>query len=163
MRGVVLPSIGSLIFFVIAPGTVAGYVPWRLSLWRLQSALLGWNGLRGFGVILIAGGVAALLDCFARFAIQGRGTPAPVMPTERVVVSGLYRYVQNPMYLAVVSAIVGQGLLLGNTDVLWYGAAVFVGFHLFVRLYEEPTLRRTHGADYDSYCRTVRRWWPRLR
>jgi Phospholipid methyltransferase len=104
-----------------------------------------------------------LLDSFARFALQGLGTPAPISPTRHLVVTGLYRHVRNPMYVSVVSLIVGQGLLFGNLRVLEYGFAVWLAFHLFVLLYEEPTLRSTFGAGYEAFCANVPRWIPRLR
>ena len=108
-------------------------------------------------------GLPVLLDSFARFAIQGLGTPAPIFPTRRLVVSGLYRYVRNPMYVAVVSLILGQGLFFGDLRVLEYGIAIWAAFHLFVLVYEEPTLRNTYGSEYDVFCANVHRWIPRLR
>jgi protein-S-isoprenylcysteine O-methyltransferase Ste14 len=155
--------LGSAIFLVIAPGTVAVLIPWRISRWQIASPLLGFVPFRVLGVLLICAGVPVLLDSFARFAIKGLGTPAPVAPPQHLVVSGLYRYVRNPMYVAVVSLIVGQGLLFGNVRVLEYGAAVFVLAHLFVLFYEEPTLRGKFGGEYDEYRKNVRRWWPRVR
>lgn len=125
--------------------------------------LLGWSALRVAGVILIVAGLPLLLDSFARFAIQGLGTPAPVAPPQHLVVTGLYRHVRNPMYVAVSSLVFGQGLLFGNVQVLQYGVAVVVGFHLFVLLYEEPVLREKFGSEYDGYCKNVRRWWPRAK
>jgi len=115
------------------------------------------------GVLLVIAGVAVLLDSFARFALTGLGTPAPVFPTRHLVVSGLYQYVRNPMYIAVVSVIIGQGLLFGNIRVLEYGALVWLGFHLFVLAYEEPVLRATFGTEYKGLCDHVPRWVPRLR
>jgi protein-S-isoprenylcysteine O-methyltransferase Ste14 len=155
--------LGSAVFFVIAPATIAGLVPWWLSGWRVQPALLGLPALRGFGVLLIAGGIAVLLECFARFALEGLGTPAPVLPTRHLVINGSYRHVRNPIYLAVVAVIAGQSLFLGNVTLLAYGALIWIGFHLFVLAYEEPTLRKTFGADYDVFCRHVPRWIPRVR
>lgn len=151
--------LGSLIFLLVAPGTVAGWIPFSITRWRLDAPLLGWAG-RIAGGALVAAGVLVLLDSFARFALVGRGTPAPVVPTERLVVSGLYRHVRNPMYLAVVSIILGQALLFGSTTLLWYGALVWLAFHLFVLLYEEPALRRRYGTQYDRYRAEVRRWRP---
>ena len=114
-------------------------------------------------MLLIATGLPVLLDSFARFALQGLGTPAPVAPPSRLVITGLYRYVRNPMYVAVVSLILGQGLFFGNVRLLEYAAAVWLGFHLFVLLYEEPTLRQSFGADYQQFCANVPRWIPRLK
>jgi protein-S-isoprenylcysteine O-methyltransferase Ste14 len=155
--------IGSAIFLVIAPGTIAGYIPWWICRWHVQGPLAGIFAFRILGVLLMAAGFPILLDSFARFAIQGFGTPAPVFPTRQLVVSGLYRYVRNPMYVAVVSLILGQGLFFGNIRVLEYGIVIWAAFHLFVLVYEEPTLRSTYGAEYDVFCANVHRWVPRLR
>ena len=108
-------------------------------------------------------GLPVLLDSFARFALRGLGTPAPIFPTHRLVVTGLFRYVRNPMYVAVVSLILGQGLFFGNVRVLAYGVAVWVAFYLFVLIYEEPTLRNTFGLEYEEFCANVPRWIPRVR
>ncbi len=137
-------------------------MPWWISGWRLQSAFLGLQFLRFVGGILITLGTAGLLDSFRRFAVEGLGTPAPVFPTRHLVVSGLYRYVRNPMYLAVVSVIVGQALLFGNAMLFEYAALVWLLFHFFVLLYEEPTLKATFGREYEVFCAEVPRWIPRL-
>lgn len=155
--------LGSAIFLVIAPGSLAGYVPWWISRWHVGAPLLGISSFRVAGVALIAAGLPVLLDSFARFAIIGLGTPAPIFPPLHLVVSGLFRYVRNPMYVAVASLIFGQGLLFGSVPVLEFGAGVCVGFHLFVLLYEEPTLRQSFAREYEEYCANVRRWIPRLR
>jgi protein-S-isoprenylcysteine O-methyltransferase Ste14 len=154
--------LGSGLFLVIVPGSVAVLVPWWISRWRLQTPLWGFGPIRVAGVLLIAAGLPVLLDSFARFALQGLGTPAPIFPTRHLVVTGLYRYVRNPMYVAVVSLIVGQGLLLGNLRVLGYGLVVWLACHGFVRLYEEPMLRSTFGAEYDAFRTNVPRWIPRF-
>jgi protein-S-isoprenylcysteine O-methyltransferase Ste14 len=151
---------GSLVFLVVAPGVVAGLVPWLLTGWDVQDT---WVGLRVVGVVLVVVGIACLLEAFARFVVEGLGTPAPVAPTEQLVVGGLYRYVRNPMYLAVGATIVGQAMLLGRAILLGY-AAVFAGaVWAFVHWYEEPVLARQFGADYQAYRRAVPGWWPRLR
>jgi len=103
-----------------------------------------------------------LLDAFVRFAVEGIGTPAPIYPTERLVASGPYRFARNPMYVALVAVIFGQALLLGNLQLIVYGAAVWLVSHIFVLAYEEPTLRRRYGAQFDAYCTYVPRWLPRL-
>lgn len=154
--------LGSALFLVIAPGTVSGLGPWWISRWRMQPPFLGFYGFRVVGAFLIALGLPVLLDSFARFALQGLGTPAPVAPPKNLVVTGLYRYVRNPMYVAVVSIVIGQGMLLGSIRILEYGAIVWLGFHLWVLAYEEPTLRATFGAQYDEFCANVGRWIPRL-
>jgi protein-S-isoprenylcysteine O-methyltransferase Ste14 len=158
----VLAIVGSALFLVIAPGFVAGLVPWWISRWRLQAPFFGTTLFRVAGGILITLGVIGLLDSVARFALQGVGTPAPVFPTRRLVVTGLYRHVRNPMYVAVVSTILGQGLLLANATLLEYGGLVWLLFHLFVLVYEEPTLKTSFGSEYKAFCTEVPRWIPRL-
>jgi len=114
--------LGSALFFVIAPLLLAGFVPWWITGWQFQPAFFGHELIRAVGVALIIAGVPALIDSFARFALQGIGTPAPIAPTQRLVVTGLYRYVRNPIYVAVVAVILGQALLFGDWRLLWYGA-----------------------------------------
>jgi len=154
--------LGTALFLAIAPGTVAGVIPWWISRWRIETPFAGWLPLRVIGGLLIAAGAAVLLDSFARFALQGLGTPAPVFPTRTLVVTGLYRYVRNPMYVAVLSLVVGQGLFFGSLALLGYAAALWFAFHLFVLAYEEPKLRATYGAEYDRFCARVPRWIPRF-
>jgi len=156
------PITGSVIFLFVAPGVVAGLMPWWISGWQVGPALAGIEPVRWIGVLLLVLGAVLLAETFARFALQGRGTPAPVYPTETLVVTGSYRFVRNPMYVAVVSLILGQGLLFGNLAVLAYGAAIWLIVHLFVVSYEEPTLARSFGAQYSRYKANVRRWIPRL-
>jgi protein-S-isoprenylcysteine O-methyltransferase Ste14 len=153
---------GSALFFAAAPGVVAGVVPWWLTGWRVRGALAHGAPVRVAGLILLVLGAGVLVQAFARFAIEGRGTPAPAAPTERLVVGGLYRYVRNPMYLAVVAAIAGQGLALGQPVLLAYGAAVWVTVASFARWYEEPALARQFGEEYEAYRRAVPAWRPRL-
>lgn len=155
--------LGSLLWLVVAPGTVTLYLPWALTRWRWGPPLFDGAASRGLGALLVALGLPVLLDAFARFALQGRGTPVPLLPTERLVVTGFYRRVRNPMYVAVTALIVGQGLLLGAPSVVVYGLVVWGVFHAFVLLYEEPTGRRSFGAEFTRYCAGVPRWVPRLR
>jgi protein-S-isoprenylcysteine O-methyltransferase Ste14 len=154
---------GSAVFFAIAPATVAGVVPWWLTGWRLRAPWPHWAPVRILGALLTVAGAVVVVQAFARFVVEGLGTPAPVAPTARLVVGGLYRYVRNPMYLAVTSAIVGQALLLWQPVLLGYAVLVALAFVLFVLGYEQPTLRRQFGAEYEAYCRAVPAWIPRLR
>jgi protein-S-isoprenylcysteine O-methyltransferase Ste14 len=153
-------AIGSLIFLAIAPGVVAGLGPWLLTGWRAHHYFLPAEVL---GVALIAAGLAFLLPAFVRFALEGIGTPAPIAPTQRLVVGGAYRYVRNPMYLAVGAIVVGQGLLFGQTILFVYALAFGVAVMAFVLGHEEPTLARRFGDEYDTYLREVPRWLPRRR
>jgi protein-S-isoprenylcysteine O-methyltransferase Ste14 len=149
---------GSVAFLVAAPGVAAGLVPYLLTRWSADG---WWPPVRVLGGVLIAAGLAALLHAFARFVVEGIGTPAPVAPPERLVVGGAYRYVRNPMYLAVSALIVGQALLLGQPVLLLYAAAFGAAVLAFVRGYEEPALARRFGAQYEAYRRAVPAWLPR--
>ena len=150
----------SFLFLILAPGTVAGLGPWWINGWRFHDAA---PALRGLGFLLIAGGLYLLLECFGRFALQGHGTPAPVAPPDRLVVTGPYRRVRNPMYVAVVTLILGQAAFFADLRLLPYAVVVWLGFHLFVLIYEEPTLRRAFPPDYAAFTAAVPRWRPRLR
>ena len=154
--------LGSALFFVVAPLMLAGLIPWAVTHWEFQAPFGGVELTRVAGIALIIAGVPGLLDSFARFAVQGLGTPAPIAPTQNLVVTGLYRHVRNPIYVAVVAIILGQAALFGNVPLFWYGAVLWLAFHLFVLAYEEPTLRETFGAEYENYRGNVPRWIPRL-
>ena len=161
MRSPVAPVLGSLLWLFLAPGSVAVLVPWMISDWQLQPPFFAFAVSRWLGCLLMFLGIPVLLEAFAKFALYGRGTPAPYMQTERLVITGSYRYVRNPMYVAIVSAVVGQALLLGQSVLLMYALVLCGGFHAFVVWYEEPSLRRRFGERYEAYCASVRRWWPR--
>jgi len=152
---------GSALFLVAAPGVVAGLAPFLLTdHYRLPLSMV--PGFVPVGWVLVAGAAVVLLHAFARFALEGFGTPAPVAPTERLVIGGIYRHVRNPMYVAVLSIILGQALLFSSWVVIAYGAIVGAAMVSFVRLYEEPTLARRYGAEYEAYRRAVPGWLPRL-
>jgi protein-S-isoprenylcysteine O-methyltransferase Ste14 len=154
---------GTALFFALAPGIVAGLVPWLLTGWETEEPLPSWAPLRVVGAVLIVAGTVVLVQAFVRFVDEGLGTPAPVAPTERLVVGGLYRYVRNPMYLAVAATIVGQALLLGQLVLLVYAAVFGAAVFAFVHWHEEPSLSRRFGAEYERYRRAVPGWWPRRR
>jgi protein-S-isoprenylcysteine O-methyltransferase Ste14 len=147
--------LGSTAFFFAAPCVVGGVVPWWISGW---AAPRFWPGL-----VLVVAGAYVVLRAFVRFVREGRGTPAPVAPTEELVVGGDYRYVRNPMYVGVVTAIVGQALTFLNPWILGYGVLAWAVMASFVRWYEEPALLRQYGAQYEAYRNTVPAWIPRLR
>lgn len=156
-------AVGSAVFFVLAPGTVVGLVPWWITNWEIREPLPYWAPARVVGASLIFAGAAVLIHAFARFVVEGLGTPAPVAPPEHLVVGGFYRYVRNPMYVAVLAIIVGQALALGQLILLAYAVAVWIAVASFVHFYEEPALSRRFGARYEAYRRAVPAWWPRLR
>ena len=151
----------SVLFTIFGgPGMVLVYLPYWITRFRIPAGQPLWRILIASGLILV--GLIPLLDSIRRFIYQGRGTLMPAVPTEHLVVTGLYRYVRNPMYVGVLSVLIGETVLLYSTAMVEYAATVVLGFELFVRLYEEPTLRRRYGAEYLRYCEQVRRWWPRL-
>ena len=153
-------ALGSFGFLLLAPGVVAGLIPWWLTGWDARPAPLA---LRVAGAALVIAGAAVLVHAFARFVFEGLGTPAPPAAPDRLVVGGLYRYVRNPMYLAVAATIVGQALLLARPGLLLYAAAFGAIVAAFVRWYEEPTLAARFGSSYERYRRAVPAWWPRRR
>jgi protein-S-isoprenylcysteine O-methyltransferase Ste14 len=157
-------ALGSAVFFLLAPGVVVGLIPWLLTGgWQARQPLPYWAPVRVLGGALLIAGVIALVGAFVRFVVEGFGTPAPVAAPEHLVIGGVYRYVRNPMYVAVLAAIVGQSLLLGRLGLLLYAGVTWVAVTAFVRFYEEPTLTRRFGAEYEAYRRAVPAWWPRLR
>jgi len=143
--------------FFGGPTLVAGVVPWLLTHWHADDQ--PW-ALKLLGVIVLAIGALLVLETTARFALQGRGTPAPWAPPERFVARGSYRFTRNPMYLGVLALILGQGLLLGRELLFVWAASAWLIFQLFLLLEEEPGLRRRFGAEYEDYCARVPRWLP---
>lgn len=153
-------AVRSLLWTILLPGLFAGFVPWRyLGLGQVQ---IDWRSPRHL-ISLAAIGIGAVLlgACIWEFARRGRGTLAPVDPPKTLVVQGLYRYVRNPMYLSVTILVLGEALLIGSLTLLAYWMVWFGAANFFVIGYEEPTLRRTFGPDYERYCATVGRWLPR--
>ena len=136
---------------------VAGIVPWLLTRWDADPQPLA---LRILGVALMLVGGALVVETTARFALQGRGTPAPWAPPERFVERGSYRFVRSPMYLGVILLILGQALLLGREILYAWAVVAWVIFELSLVTWEEPQLRRRFGESYDDYRRRVRRWLP---
>jgi protein-S-isoprenylcysteine O-methyltransferase Ste14 len=154
---------GSTVFFVVAPGIVAGLVPWLISGWDVRwarSALAIIAMAMGAALVVVA--VVVLTRAFVRFVTEGSGTPAPVAPTERLVIGGEYRFVRNPMYVAVIGAVLGQAMIFGSLPLLVYAAIVWAVMAAFVRWYEEPTLLESYGEEYQRYRKAVPAWVPRL-
>ena len=156
------PLLGSLLFVVVVPGTVAVLIPAAITRWTL-AAWGPWPLIVAVSVGLITAGAGVLLHAVWRFAVEGRGTPSPTAPTERLVISGAYRHTRNPMYVAVASLIGGQALLCPSLGIVLYLVVFGVAVAAFVRFYEEPTLRAAHGESYLRYQQAVPRWVPRLR
>jgi len=144
------------------PGVVAGYIPWRY--FGLEGARIDWSNLVDImGLASLGAGVLLLTVCIFEFARTGRGTLSPVDPPRHLVVRGLYRYVRNPMYLAVTLILLGEAAVLHSRDLVIYWACFFFAANLFVIGYEEPYLRSRFGISYEAYTRQVGRWIPKLR
>jgi protein-S-isoprenylcysteine O-methyltransferase Ste14 len=152
-------ALGSLVFFVVTPGVVAGAIPLWISGAVVRTPFPGYQAVQALGAALVAAGIVSLVAAFVR---EGHGTPAPIAPTSALVIGGQYRYVRNPMYVAVLAIIVGQATLFGSVATLVYATAVFALVHGFVLAYEEPTLLDTYGEAYRDYMAAVPRWIPRL-
>jgi protein-S-isoprenylcysteine O-methyltransferase Ste14 len=153
-------AIGSFIFTIGMPGVVAGLIPYLLTGgWHSNSPPLA---LQVVGAVLLVAGLAVLASTVIRFVVEGLGTPFPGAPTQNLVVGGLYRYVRNPMYLAVIAVILGQAGILGSLTLALYAGLVWIVVASFVYLYEEPTLANAYGAQYARYRAAVRGWVPRL-
>ena len=152
----------SVFFTFLLPGTVTMLIPY----WLISSRgarVLSIHPVRYLGLPLIVIGAAGLLWCIWEFFSEGRGTLAPIDPPKYLVVRGLYRYVRNPMYLAVVTILFGEAVFFVSTPVLIEAGVFIVLANLFVMGYEEPTLRRQFGDSYERYSQTVGRWIPRYR
>ncbi len=148
----------TLIFTVVVPGIVTIYVPrWLLSTEQFQ---LSFDlGLAHYlGLVLITLGAAIYGWCAGDFTFTGKGTPAPIDPPKELVVRGLYRYTRNPMYVGVLTVLLGEVLWFGSRRLLGYTAAIALLFHLFITLYEEPVLQRGFGDAYQRYRTAVPRW-----
>lgn len=150
---------GTVLFFFIAPGVIAGFIPWGFTRWALP---FGVTPVVIGGAVVFVAGLAASIACFARFALEGHGTPAPIAPTHVLITTGLYRHVRNPMYVAVLTMLLGQAVMFMSLPVLIYAVAVWLITHMFVVSYEEPTLRLSFPEEYADYCANVPRWLPRL-
>ena len=153
-------ALRSLLWTILLPGVVAGYVPWRyfgVSQVRVDPS----SPLDLLGIFLIAIGAALLGACIWAIGRRGRGTLSPVVPPKELVVHGLYRYVRNPMYVSVSTIVFGEALLVRSTALIVYWAIFFTAANLFVLLYEEPTLRHQFGESYERYTKQVGRWIPR--
>jgi protein-S-isoprenylcysteine O-methyltransferase Ste14 len=155
--------LGTIVFTLTVPATVVVLVPYLLTGWRLRPPFLGIAATRALGAALVVLAAPLFYRFLAGFVREGHGTPAPIAPTEHLVVGGPFQWVRNPGYVAVVSLVIGQALFFGSGPVLAYAALLAIAFHLFVVCYEEPTLRRQFGAQYDAYCAAVPRWLPPLR
>jgi protein-S-isoprenylcysteine O-methyltransferase Ste14 len=159
MKRAVVPLLNTILFTIFVPGTVAGYIPYRLvGGWTRPPA----GPLTWLGAIMTVLGAATYLRCAWEFAVRGLGTPAPFAPTKYLVTTALHRHVRNPMYIGVALVILGQGAMFRSLHLVQYAAGMLLVAHLFVVFYEEPTLRRQFAESYEQYRTMVPRWIPRI-
>lgn len=151
----------SLLFTLFIPGSATVWIPWLILARRLPTELTVPLSFRLPGGLLVGAGAALYLSCLWDFTFTGRGTPAVWDPPVVFVSRGLYRFVRNPMYLAIVSILVGEALFFQSAPLAWMATGCATGFHLFVVFYEERTLKQRFGASYEQYCLEVSRWVPR--
>ena len=149
----------NLFFTILQPGMVAGFIPYYIlgDKWR--------NGVSQkflfhhyAGIILFVIGIMITVSCIVSFAVKGRGTLSPLDPTKKLVISGLYRYSRNPMYVGVMLILIGEAIFFQSSTLVTYLCWVFIAFNIFIFVHEEPRLRKAFGSAYNDYCRKVRRW-----
>ena len=160
MPPVLAPILKTLLFTILVPGSVTVLVPYLL---LPAHSRVNWDSLGYLGLTALVAGTAIYLRCAWEFAYRGFGTPAPLDPPKVLVSRGLNRFVRNPMYLGVLTIVLGEAALFRSRQLLIYAACLAVAFHLFVVFYEEPALKRQFGETYDEYQRIVPRWIPRFR
>jgi protein-S-isoprenylcysteine O-methyltransferase Ste14 len=151
----------SLLFFILAPGMVGGVIP--LVLFRNGVQVISLGVFSYLAPLFWIAGICTLIWCFWDFVQKGKGTPAPLEPPKELVLSGLYQYVRNPMYVGVFLVIIGHFLWFGYWSLLVYAGIFFLVVHAFVTLYEEPHLKKTFGESYEGYLQRVPRWIPRFK
>jgi protein-S-isoprenylcysteine O-methyltransferase Ste14 len=151
-----------LAFTIAAPGTITLWLPLFLRFLEIRHRPIAW-GAPTFGAALLIGlGIPGYIWCALDFVFAGKGTPAPIDPPKLLVVRGLYRFTRNPMYVSVLTLLVGENLFFRSVALLDYAVVVAIGFYLFVVFYEEPALRKMRGASYQEYCKMAPRWILRI-
>lgn len=155
-----MTALKTLIFTIVVPGTVAGIVPWLL-VQGSTGAVLEVPSVWMLGFVPLVLGVGLYLWCAGAFTFIGKGTPAPIDAPTVLVVQGPYRWVRNPMYIAVLTVVLGEAILFRSFLLVGYALLTWAIVHTFVVTVEEPSLRRQFGASYEAYLRTVSGWVPR--
>jgi protein-S-isoprenylcysteine O-methyltransferase Ste14 len=149
----------NLFFTILHPGLVAGLIPfWILGTKANIPVVQSWRFYQSSGTLLFVIGLAVMLNCILSFAVKGRGTLSPADPTKRLVITGLYRFSRNPMYIGVMMILIGEAIFFQSVNLWIYLVVVCIGFNMFILLHEEPRLRRDFGEEYNRYCQKTRRW-----
>jgi protein-S-isoprenylcysteine O-methyltransferase Ste14 len=150
----------AIVYAALFIGFVLVYLPARFLSWSGIVAPATTGPAQVAGIMLVTIGTVIALWCVFTFVFIGKGTPAPFDPPRKLVIRGPYRFVRNPMYIGAGMTLAGAALYYQSLSILFYNGLFFLVTHLFVVLYEEPTLRRTFGDEYEAYCRRTTRWWP---
>ncbi|HEV8080565.1 MAG TPA: isoprenylcysteine carboxylmethyltransferase family protein [Chitinophagaceae bacterium] len=149
----------NLFFTIVQPGLVAGLIPFWILGTKAKNLFTNHFGLYQYaGVIVFIIGLIVMLHCILNFAIKGRGTLSPADPTKQLVITGLYKYSRNPMYVGVMLILIGEAIYFQSINLWIYLLVIFIAFNIFILLHEEPRLRRDFGEEYTTYCKKVRRW-----
>jgi protein-S-isoprenylcysteine O-methyltransferase Ste14 len=152
-------ALRNLFFTVLQPGIVAGAIPWFITKKDIGDSLPNAFLFRHYvGIVIFLVGLVIMFHCIIRFAIEGFGTLSPADPTKRLVISGLYKFSRNPMYVGVMMILIGEVIFSLSVSLLIYSIGIFILFNLFIVYREEPRLRRDFGKEYDEYITKVRRW-----
>ncbi len=150
----------NLFFTILQPGVAAGLVPFLILRWQGRPLIPETIGVTEAGALLIgAVGFVIVIACILRFAYEGKGTLSPLDPTRRLVVSGLYRYSRNPMYIGLMMILIAEAVFWRSLPLAFYAGLVFLGLNLFIILKEERRLRREFPDEYREYCDQVGRWF----
>ena len=162
MVGRIFNIVKTLIFIVLMGGTIMVLIPIKLlsSSYKLNLEI---GFLRYFGLIPVLLGIIICLWCWREFIIKGKGTPTPYDPPKELVVSGLYKFTRNPMYIGIIFVLFGEALFSESVLLLFYTGSIFFIFHIWILITEEPYLRLRFGESYKRYCESVPRWYIRLK
>jgi protein-S-isoprenylcysteine O-methyltransferase Ste14 len=149
----------NLFFTILQPGVVAGLLPyWILGSQFSETFKNSISFFQYIAIFIFTAGIAILFYCIGLFVVKGKGTLSPADPTKKLVVSGLYKFSRNPMYIGVILMLMGEAIFFSSSSLWIYSAIVFIAFHLFIIFHEEPRLNRVFGTEYHQYQKTVRRW-----
>lgn len=149
----------NLFFTILQPGLVAGLVPYLLIRNNRKVSFFDpWTIWQYAGAVIAIPGFFIMIICIIRFATEGKGTLSPLDPTKKLVISGLYKYSRNPMYVGVILLLIGEAVFWQSLILTGYTALIFIGFNLFILLHEEPRLKRDFKDEYTRYCQKVKRW-----
>ncbi len=162
-RNTFITLIKTIIFSIVVPGSVTVFIPYLLLSNNFEVYSFEMGIMRYLGIISIMPGILFYVWSALDFALIGTGTPAPIDPPRNLVISGPYHYVRNPMYAGGLLMLIGESLLFGSVALIIYTCFMWLAFHLFIVLYEEPHLRKRFGPDYEAYISKVPRWIPGMK